>query len=77
MVKATKANPTPARPQPSKKKASSFHGRAVKGSYSTVWASAFRRSVCSSVMAIESSRPPILTLTLLSSLVSVVMRLDG
>ena len=49
----------------------------MNGSCSTVFASAFTRSFCSSVMAIESSRPPIRTLTLLSSLVSGVMRLVG
>jgi len=77
MVKATKASPAPARPEPSRKKANSFHGRAVKGSCSTVFASAFTRSFCSSVMAMESSRPPIRTRTLLSSLGSGVMRLVG
>ena len=49
----------------------------MKGSCSTVSASPFTRSFCSSVMAMESSRPPIRTLTPLSSLVSGVMRLVG
>ena len=67
MVDATKKSPTPASAELRRKNASSLHTRMVKGSWNTVRASALTRVACSSVMASDSSRPRILTRTLLSS----------
>ena len=77
MVTDTKNSPTPANAELRRKKASSLHTRFVKGSCRIRRARTLARSACSSLRASDISRPPMRTLTLLSSAGSGVTRPAG